>query len=113
MNGNAFQNKVAIVTGAGQGIGFEICWQLADQGAHVLLNDVDAALTEEAVAQIRRDTGGSCIAVAGDCSDIPFIKKMVDNSRFGFWQAGYCYCQCGHYACLVIFLPTHPKLFSA
>lgn len=85
MNGNAFKNKVAIVTGAGQGIGFEICWQLADQGAHVLLNDIDVALTEQAAAQICTDTGGTCLAVAGDCSQLPFIKKMVDTavSHFG------------------------------
>lgn len=85
MNSKAFQNKVAIVTGAGQGIGFEICWQLAAQGAHVFLNDIDEHLTSEAVAQIKKETGGSCIAVAGDCSDVSFIQHMVatDVARFG------------------------------
>ena len=33
----SFTNKTAIVTGAGQGIGFEICRQLAAAGANVLL----------------------------------------------------------------------------
>lgn len=81
----SFQNKVAIVTGAGQGIGLEICWQLADGGAHVLLNDIDPALTESAVARVVQETGGSCTAFAGDCSGIAFIQKMVDAAvaRFG------------------------------
>jgi len=37
----SFKNKVAIVTGAGQGIGLEICSQLAKEGVHVFLNDID------------------------------------------------------------------------
>src|SRR6476469_6032897 len=84
MNGNAFQNKVAIVTGAGQGIGFEICWQLCQHGACVLMNDIDAALTTEAEARITKETCGRCIAVDGDCAEVPFIKKMVDAAVENF-----------------------------
>ena len=36
-----FEGQVAIVTGAGQGIGLEICKQLVSQGARVILNDID------------------------------------------------------------------------
>jgi NAD(P)-dependent dehydrogenase (short-subunit alcohol dehydrogenase family) len=75
-----FRDKVAIVTGAGQGIGFEICRLLAARGATVLLNDVDTALAEKAVAQINTDTAGNCTPFAGDASDLAFINKMVDNA---------------------------------
>ncbi len=74
-----FQNKVAIVTGAGQGIGREICWQLARQGASVVLNDVEESLAEASANAIRVEKG-NCISFAGDASDVPFIQRMVDET---------------------------------
>jgi glucose 1-dehydrogenase len=81
-----FKNKVAIVTGAGQGIGFEICSNLAKEGAHVILNDLDQTLARNAVKHICEDTGGSCIALAGDSSDTVFIQRMVDAAVAQFGQ---------------------------
>jgi len=75
-----FKDKVAIVTGAGQGIGFEICRLLAARGATVLLNDVDATLAEKAAMQINTKATGNCTAFAGDASDLAFINKMVDTA---------------------------------
>jgi glucose 1-dehydrogenase len=79
-----FQNKTAIVTGAAQGIGFEICRQLAMEGANVLLNDIDASLAIQACEKITSENG-NCFPLAGDCSDTVFIQKIVDAavSRFG------------------------------
>jgi glucose 1-dehydrogenase len=80
-----FKDKVAIVTGAGQGIGFEICKQLSAQGAKVLLNDIDENLTNNAVKSIIEATNGECLALTGDSSDLAFIQKMVDAAiaKFG------------------------------
>lgn len=76
----SFTDKVAIVTGAGQGIGFEICRQLAAAGATVVLNDIDAALADEAAAKINQNHPDSTISVPGDSGDHAFIARMVANA---------------------------------
>lgn len=73
-----FQNKVAILTGAGQGIGLRIAEKLAAAGAHVLLNDVDADRCEQAAQQVRQK--GYCTAMAGDAGDPDFIQQMVEQT---------------------------------
>jgi glucose 1-dehydrogenase len=77
MNTSTFNGQTAIITGAGQGIGFEISRQLAMQGAAVVLNDIDNHLTDTAVEKIKAD-GGNCIGIAGDAADPAFINEMVE-----------------------------------
>ncbi|SEK67519.1 SDR family NAD(P)-dependent oxidoreductase [Parapedobacter koreensis] len=75
MTPGRFKDKTAIVTGAGQGIGFEICKQLALGGATVLLNDIDESLTAHAAHQVQEV--GRCIACPGDSSDLAIIRELV------------------------------------
>jgi glucose 1-dehydrogenase len=84
MTNHLFQKQVAIVTGAGQGIGLEIARQLSLQGASVLINDISESLANEAANKIRSEKG-ICIAVAGDASNTDFIESMVDMAvkQFG------------------------------
>jgi 3-oxoacyl-[acyl-carrier protein] reductase len=74
-----FSNRSVIVTGAGQGIGFEICNELAARGAGVLLNDIESGLAHEAAEKIRKK-GGRCEEWAGDASDLDFIQTLVAES---------------------------------
>lgn len=83
-NSGRFKGQVAIVTGAGQGIGFEIARQLCREGAAVVLNDLDKELTEKAVLAISKEDL-LCQGYAGDASDPRFIDKMANGavSHFG------------------------------
>lgn len=76
--------KVGIVTGAGTGIGYEICRQLAASGARVVLNDVDPELTAKAAGEVAAEFG-NCVPLAGDAGEPEIITAMVGTAveRFG------------------------------
>jgi len=72
--------QTALITGAGCGIGFEIAKQLAANGSHVFLNDIDENLCKQAADTIRSSYDGRCTPAPGDCSDLGFIKSMVQQA---------------------------------
>ncbi|MCU6453105.1 SDR family oxidoreductase [Sphingomonas sp. A2-49] len=68
--------KVAIVTGAGQGLGRETARTLARHGAAVAIAELDAVRAEDAAVEIRA-TGAEAIGIAVDVADEAQVRDMV------------------------------------
>ena len=78
------KEKVAIVTGAGGGMGRAIAHRLASGGATVLANDLSLDAAQRTVADLGKQ-GHEAVAVAGDVSASGDVGRMVDRAleRFG------------------------------
>ncbi|GAB0132308.1 hypothetical protein EsDP_00000749 [Epichloe bromicola] len=72
-------NQVAIITGSGQGIGAETARLFANEGAKVIVSDIDAKKSD-AVAQSITKAGGQALSVAGDIMSPSFIKSLIRQS---------------------------------
>lgn len=77
------QNKVALITGAGGGIGKETALLFAAEGASVVCVDYNAAPNEEVAAAIR-SAGGQAIAVTADVSKAADCEAMVKAAEDAF-----------------------------
>ncbi|MFT3855499.1 MAG: SDR family oxidoreductase [Ilumatobacteraceae bacterium] len=75
--------RVALVTGAGQGVGAETARYLAGHGARVVVNDFVAARAEEVVAGIAA-SGGQAIAAQGDVTDFANVIQIVEDASAAF-----------------------------
>lgn len=75
--------QVAIITGAAQGIGAECARLFANEGAKVVVSDIDAAKAQATVDKINA-SGGKAISVPGDLLKDDYIKELVKKSaEFG------------------------------
>lgn len=74
----SLEGQVALVTGAGRGMGFGIAETLARLGATVAVNDFYADRAEEAVRQLR-EQGFNAIAAPADVTDYEQVKAMFET----------------------------------
>lgn len=81
--GRRFDGRAAIVTGGGGGLGLAIARRLADEGASVLLADMNIALAEQAAGDLA-ETGATAIASRVDVTNGDSVEAMVTTSMTAF-----------------------------
>lgn len=79
----SLEGKVAVVTGAGSGIGRGIAVRLAEDKAAIAVWDLNPDGAAETVRMIE-DNGGKAIAIVADCADKAAIKAAADETRARF-----------------------------
>lgn len=78
------QDRVAVVTGAANGLGQAIARRLAEEGARVVLGDLDASGLENTAASIM-SAGGTALTVTGDLTEPESAAQLIQTAvdRFG------------------------------
>jgi 3-oxoacyl-[acyl-carrier protein] reductase len=73
------ENKVAIITGSGRGIGAATAKLFAQHGAKVVVTDIDPAPTQETVSAIQA-AGGTALAVPADVTDAGGVEELIGQT---------------------------------
>jgi NAD(P)-dependent dehydrogenase (short-subunit alcohol dehydrogenase family) len=78
------KGKVVLITGSGMGMGREASLLFAEEGARIVVADIDAKAAQQTVALVEK-AGGQAVAVAGDVALEADVQRMVEDSvrRFG------------------------------
>ena len=78
------QEKVSVVTGAGRGIGKAIALRFSDEGAKVVVNDIDLSHAESVAGKLK-EMGREALAVKADVSKAEEVERMFERAvqQFG------------------------------
>lgn len=76
-------NRVALVSGSGRGIGRAVALKLASEGAKLVVNDIDAKFGDAVASEIH-DRGEQAVAVNGSVTEPDFADRFVDAALQGF-----------------------------
>jgi NAD(P)-dependent dehydrogenase (short-subunit alcohol dehydrogenase family) len=86
---NTLSDRVALITGAGSGLGRATALRLARRGKHVLVADVDAVAAKETVERVT-GTGGLATAVSCDVTDSAQVTEVIGKAAAEFGDAFDC-----------------------
>jgi NAD(P)-dependent dehydrogenase (short-subunit alcohol dehydrogenase family) len=86
--------KVALITGAGMGMGREASLLFAEHGARVVVADINREAASETVALVR-EAGGEALAVVGDVASEADVERMVREGIRGFNELHVLYNNAG------------------
>jgi NAD(P)-dependent dehydrogenase (short-subunit alcohol dehydrogenase family) len=88
------QNKIAIITGSGRGIGRACALRYGAEGATVIVNDIDTANVDKVTAEIKA-AGGKAVAHACDVTDPAAVQAMVDRTVTEFGRLDVLFANAG------------------
>ena len=77
------EDKIAVVTGAGRGMGRAISLQLAEAGAHIAVSDINAESVEDTAAAVK-ELGRQSLAVPADMGNVDDIDRMIAQAKATF-----------------------------
>lgn len=110
MAAQAGGGRAAVVTGAGEGIGREIARRLAQEGAAVVINDVEPARAREVAEAILKE-GGRARAMGGDASDPEHARALVAEAVAAFGRLDVAVANAG-FSLFSDFFATTPAEFD-
>jgi NAD(P)-dependent dehydrogenase (short-subunit alcohol dehydrogenase family) len=78
------KGKIALITGAGMGMGREASVLFAEEGARIVVADIDG-VAAQATVELVEQAGGQAVAVTGDVALETDVRRMIDEGvrRFG------------------------------
>lgn len=77
------EGKVAVITGAGRGIGRATAVRFGREGAAVVINDVDAEPAEETAALVK-ETGSEALVSTDDTTSLDQARRLMDSAAERF-----------------------------
>ena len=91
----ALQDRIAVVTGGAQGLGRAICLRLAEEGAHVIIADINLQGAQETADDIAAQTQRRTLAVQVDVTQEEQVAAAMDRAIESFGQLDICVSNAG------------------